>query len=224
MEERVQLTMEGKDFSCSCHHANLCEFSLHDTRLPKSHISGLFKRRYWLDCLQRKQTLLNLWRKIWTQWIIFKVTYILTWLYPNIWLWITWSSILTGNLTSCGLFSEMLKKCLKWIPLESLIHNTSPCRVPRKYKNQKYIIVNISELCSENWLTWSYFIKPFTHFFIFYISWLSSERGTDLKENYKCWEIHSWTEITIIWEKLSFLLGAVLLKTRVGTMSLALKM
>lgn len=74
--------------------------------------------RYWLDCLWRKQTLLNLWRKRWTQWITFKITYILIWLHPNMWVWITWVSISTGNLTSCGYFSEILGKHFKQTPLK----------------------------------------------------------------------------------------------------------
>lgn len=92
------------------------------------------RHRYWLDCPWRKQTLLNLWRKIQTQWITFKIIYILTWLHSNMWLWITWVSIPTGNWTSCGFFSEIPRKCLKQIPL---IYNTFWTRVIREYINYK---------------------------------------------------------------------------------------
>lgn len=92
------------------------------------------RHRYWLDCPWRKQTLLNLWRKIQTQWITFKVIYILAWLHPNMWLWITWASIAIGNWTFCGFFSEIPKKCPKYVPM---IYNTFSTRVTREYTNYK---------------------------------------------------------------------------------------
>lgn len=107
--------------------ANLCAVCkwdrnpfFHGIQLRKCHISGLCKTQILTRPSLEETNFAEPLRKIWTQQITFKVTYILTRLYPNMWLCITWASSPIENLTSCGYFSEIPRRCLEWIPLDSL--------------------------------------------------------------------------------------------------------
>lgn len=103
-------------------------------------------------CLWRTQTLPKLWKK--KKYGHHRSHYMLTRLYPNMWLWITWASIPTGNLTTCGFFSEILRKSPKWIALDSLDSQNIFDRVQGNVTTRNNPTANTSELCSINWLTW----------------------------------------------------------------------